>query len=160
MGDKTLGARLRAARENAAMKPSAVCEATGIPNIQTLSAYERGAKLPDDEVLVRLASTYNVPVKSLLEDVSEVASEAMKKADYIRQLVEAATALNLGFITHTDPYGKGCKYSLSLSSIDVENFFRFAEKGSVLCQLHNDGIISREEYTRVVLDRLSDLKMD
>ena len=160
MGDKTLGARLRAAREKVAMKPSAVCEAADIPNIQTLSAYERGAKLPADEVLVRLAAVYNVPVKELLEDMTEVEIAEKKKADYIRQLVEAATALELGFVINEDPYTKVRTYGLNLNTIAVDEFFQFAQKWSVLCQLHHDGIISQDEYCRVVLDRLNELQMD
>ena len=160
MGDKTLGARLRAARENASMKLSAVCEAAEIPNIQTLSAYERGAKMPTDDVLVRLANVYNVPVKGLLEDVTEVEIAEKQKADYVRQLVEAATALNLGFVINENSYNQTRTYGLNLLTVPVDNFFKFAQKWSVLCQLHNDGIISQDEYCRVVLDRLAELDLE
>ena len=160
MGDKMLGARLRSARENASMKPSAACKAAQIPNIQTLSAYERGAKMPTDEVLVRLSGVYNIPVKELLEDMSETEIAEKKKADYVRQLVEAATALNLGFVINEDPYNHNRTYALNLLSVQVDDFFKFAQKWSVLCQLHNDGIISQDEYSRVVLDRLNELNMD
>ena len=160
MGDKTLGARLRSARENAGMKLSAVCDAAEIPNIQTLSAYERGTKMPTDEVLVRLSGVYNIPVKELLEDMNETKIAEKKKADYVRQLVEAATALNLGFVINEDPYNQKRTYALNLLSVQVDDFFKFAQKWSVLCQLHNDGIISLDEYRRVVLDRLNELDMD
>ena len=160
MGDKTLGARLRSARENAGMKLSAVCDAAEIPNIQTLSAYERGTKMPTDEVLVRLSGVYNIPVKELLEDMNETKIAEKKKADYVRQLVEAATALNLGFVINEDPYNQKRTYALNLLSVQVDDFFKFAQKWSVLCQLHNDGIISMDEYRRVVLDRLNELDMD
>ena len=160
MGDKTLGARLRSARENAGMKLSAVCDAAEIPNIQTLSAYERGTKMPTDEVLVRLSGVYNIPVKELLEDMNETKITEKKRADYVRQLVEAATALNLGFVINEDPYNQKRTYALNLLSVQVDDFFKFAQKWSVLCQLHNDGIISLDEYRRVVLDRLNELDMD
>ena len=160
MGDKAFGARLRAAREAAAMRPAAVCAAVEIPNIQTLSAYERGTKFPSEEVLARMATLYHVSVKELMGDMTDEQAAVNQKAEYIRQLVEAATALNLGFITREDPYQQVRSYALNLSDIEVDQFYLFLEKWAVLCQLHNDGIISKEEYTRVVLDRLNELQID
>ena len=159
MGDKNLGARLRAAREKTGLKPTAVCAAVDLPSVQTLTAYEEGIALPSNETLVRLASLYDVAVNELLMDITEEQLAKKRKAASIRQLVEAATALNLGFVIREDPHSHTKTYAISTSTIEVRDFYLFLEKWSILCQLRNDDIISQDEYTKVVLDRLDELNI-
>ena len=159
--DTTLGARLRAAREKAGLRSSDVCKVTGIANVQILSAYERNARTPGEDLLKKLARLYQVSVDELKGAEEEIATpKSQGQAHYIRQLVEAASALNLNFYIREDAHKNRTLRYLALDSIEQKDFFKFAEKWMILADLYNKNIITKEEYMRVVSERLEDLNLD
>lgn len=158
MDYKALGAQLRACREKAGMKAGDVCKAVKIPNVQTLSIYERGVKAPSNAMLTALAKLYGVPAESFLETVP--AENHNKGQDhYIRQLVEAATALNLPIYTSVDPFNEKKTQYLNLNFVPNDDFYLFVQKWIALNQLHNNGVISKDEYMQVISDRLKDMNL-
>lgn len=159
----TLGARLRAAREKSGLKSSDVCKVTGIANVQILSAYERDARIPGQELLQKMAKLYQVSEEELLGTATAkpaYTETSNTKANYIRQLVEAASALNLSFLTKEDPEHQRKLRYLALDDIEQKDFFKFTEKWAILAQLYNDGVINKEEYMHVVHERLEELDLD
>ena len=158
MDYKALGAQLRAARENAGLKAGDVCKAAKIPNVQTLSIYERGVKAPSTATINALAKLYGVSPDAFLECLPG-AQVQKAEVNYIRQLVEAATALNLPIFTSVDPFNEKKTQYLNLNFVPNDDFYLFVQKCVVLNQLHNDGVISREEYLQVVSERLKDIKL-
>ena len=157
MSEYKLGNLLRAARENCDLKAADICTAAGIPNVQTLTAYEKGSRLPTENMVITLARLYGVSATDLLVALDEAENAPKSEIENLRQLVEAVSALNLRFITDEDPYTHATITTLSFDMVENPKFLSFLEKWKVLAQLRNDGVLTPAEYKRTVLLRLEDI---
>ena len=157
MSENALGAQLRQTRLAAEIKPSVVCELAGLPNVQTLTAFEKGTRLPSETQLLALARVYGVSPKPLFEALDALQTVTKSQIDYVRQLVDAATALNLSIAIRQDPYNEKKTRYLNLDCVEIRDFYAFVDKWATISQLYNDGIISKDEYRRVVTMRLEEL---
>ena len=157
MEQNTLGALLRAAREESGLKSADICTAAGITNTQTLTAYEKGTRLPTERMVITLARIYGASATDFLQALDAAENAPKSEMDNLRLLVEAVSSLNLRFITHTDPYTQQTITTLSFDMIENPQFREFLEKWKVLAQLRNDGVITPGEYQRTVMLRLEDI---
>jgi transcriptional regulator with XRE-family HTH domain len=75
---QALGMRIRASRRLSRLTQEQLAERVE-KSVQTISSIERGIYLPGLDTLQAIASALNVPVGSLLEDVSTASSRRQQK---------------------------------------------------------------------------------
>ena len=98
----TIGSRLKYAREQAQLKQKDVCESAEIPNIQTLSAYERDKNSPPISALKKLSQLYHVSIDWIVCGKESMHERQKETADYINELLEAIDGLGLYFSEEQD----------------------------------------------------------
>ena len=161
MGDSEFGARLKKAREDVGLKQSEVCEALGIPKVQTLSAYERGVNFPPIETLKKLAKSYNVSSDWLLFGTENAVKVKKTPLEYLRQIVDGVDALKLYFgNTECLNSAIGSDLCIVLLSDKYQSINDFAYEWRDLRKLRDNGTIAEDDYDTLIkkrLSRLSDL---
>lgn len=85
---KTIGERLRYARDKKNLKQTQVKERTGINN-KTLSGYENGVSEPDSETLKILADLYEVTTDWILGRNEKESDFSLPESEYERVIKEA-----------------------------------------------------------------------
>ena len=160
MGNSEFGARLKKAREDAGKKQIEVCEAIGIPKVQTLSAYERGVNYPPIETLKKLAVFYNVSTDWLLFGSKEITQRKKTQREYFVQIVEGVDALELDVKTEGDTKDNlfSLPYSyISLSDINYPDICSFAKDWSSLRNLRNNKTLSEKYYKAILKECIDNL---
>lgn len=102
MADKEIGFRLKEARNAAKLTQKDVCKTIGIPQTQTLSAYESGVNNPPIDILKSLSQLYQVSIDWIAFGEDSSLFERKKTADYIAELFKIVDKLGLSFCEETD----------------------------------------------------------
>lgn len=157
MGNAELGNRLKQARERSGKKQSDVCEAVGIPKVQTLSAYERGVNSPPIETLKNLSRLYGVSTDWLLFGESYAPLKEKTPNDYVEQLVDAVDHLKMDFDSWEDSYTHDRTVVLRLFSSPYGGLNSFIVKWERLRELLDGEIIEQDEYDGLIKQKLTDL---
>lgn len=92
MGNKEIGKRIRAARQQLHMSQAALAELIGAGNQSTVAGWERGRTEPDGETLARLAGLLKVSTDHLLGVDSDVLSLPADVTDLAKDIANLSPA--------------------------------------------------------------------
>lgn len=159
MGNAELGIRLKQARGQSGMKQADVCEAVGIPKIQTLSAYERGINSPPIETLKNLSRLYGVSTDWLLFGECYAPLKEKTPRDYVEQLVDAVDHLKIDLESRFESYTNDSIVVLNLFSSPYEGMNSFIVKWERLRKLLDEEIIEQDDYNGLMKQKLNDLAL-
>lgn len=165
MNNKEIGKRLHTARKNCNLTQKEVCNKVNIPKVQSLSSYENGTTRIPVDTLSELCSLYRVTTDSIIYGEQSIGPTNSTPEDNIRLLVAIADSLKLPIFERTSdssdkfpaPFGN---YGIGFDTLTYQGLGNFIHKWKRLRDLFDSGIIDTEEYTTLLENKLSSLKIE
>lgn len=162
MENESMGTRLKYARAQKKLTQRNVCEELGIPNSQTLSAYERDNNVPPCEMLKKLAVLYSVSTDWLLFGSEGIVQKEKSPFDYLSQIVEGVDKLGLALkmaAIEEDPYEPALK-SMCIQLYDAKypTIHKFSEVWWQFRHLRDNGSIRLADYELLLNNHLQDIR--
>lgn len=158
MNKQDIGERLKEARERLKLTQGKVCDELGIPNVQTLSAYERGTTAPPVEALIKLSKLYKVSTDWLLFGEEYSTREGKSPKEYLLQLVEAADFFKMGFNSYEDCF-QHVHVQIDLCTAPYCGIEQFSEKWMKIRNLFDTDTIDRGDYNVLIEKTISNLEL-
>lgn len=169
MSDKDLGARLAEIRSKLEISQKAVCDAIGIPKVQTLSSYERGINSPPLDTLKKLASYYGTSTDYLLFGREHTSHIIYNDKYYLAKLIEAADMLQCSIEASEDgthhivldcrPRPANLDVDCRFDCVDDSGYevHRFMVHWMRLRQALSSGAIDQDDYETIIAKRLAEI---
>ena len=165
MDNKDIGSRLRVARNNCNLTQREVCEKAKIPKVQSLSSYENGTTKVPIDTLAELCSIYNVTTDSIIYGERSILPASNAPEDNIRLLVAIVDSLRFPiFERNSNPNDNFSvpfsNYGIGVDVLSYRGLGDFIHKWKRLRDLFDSGIIDIDEYTTLLENKLSLLKIE
>lgn len=153
MADKNIGQRLKEAREQKRLTQKEVIKKLGIPNVQTLSAYESGTNNPPmGTTFKQLLQLYGVSADWILFGDKRQNTAEKAPYDFFLQLVESVDFLGLELTISEGHYGDKW-LNIDLSTAKHEETEQFIEKWQRFRKLLDHGDLDRMDYEELLMKR-------